>query len=65
MSGLLIAVTISIDRGLLLAKKPLYQGFLVVKLKSSLLMLYCRHHGLINRYGISVSQMATNIFRFL
>jgi hypothetical protein len=37
MSGLLVEMTIAIDRGLLLAKKPLNQGFLVVKLKSSLL----------------------------
>ena len=61
MSGLLVAITISIDRGLLLAKKPLNQGFLVVKLKSSL--NYSRHHDLVNGYGISVSQMATNMFR--
>jgi hypothetical protein len=49
---------ISIDRALLLTKKPLYQGFLVFKFKSSL--NYNRHHELVNRYGICVSQMATN-----
>jgi hypothetical protein len=37
MSGLLVEMTISIDRGLLRTKKPLNQGCLVVKLKSSLL----------------------------
>jgi len=42
----------------------LNQGFLLVKLKSSLLKLYSRHHDLINRYGKSVSQMATDMFHF-
>jgi hypothetical protein len=36
MSGFFVAITISIDRALLLTKKPLYQGFLVDELKSSL-----------------------------
>jgi hypothetical protein len=35
----------------------LNQGFLLVKLKSSL--FYGRHHDLVDRYGISVSQMTT------
>jgi len=39
---------------LLLIEKLLNQ---VVKLNSSLRKLYCRHHVLINRYDISVSQM--------
>ena len=33
--------------------KPLNQGFLVVKLKSSLRKFYGRHHDLVDRYGIN------------
>jgi hypothetical protein len=33
------------------------RGFLVVELKSPLLKFYGCHHGLVNRYGISLSQM--------
>jgi hypothetical protein len=49
------------DRGLLLIRKLLNQGFLLVKLKSWLRKIYGRHHGLVDRYGISVSQMTTNM----
>ena len=42
-----------LDRGLLLARN---QGFLLVKLK-----LYGRNHDLVDRYGISVSQMTTDM----
>ena len=52
----------SLDRGLLLTRKLLNQGFLLVKLKSSLRIIYGRHHDLVDRYGISVSQMTTDIF---
>jgi hypothetical protein len=45
-----------LDRELLLTRKLLNQGFLLVKLKSSLRKLYGRHHDLVDRYGISVSQ---------
>jgi hypothetical protein len=45
------------DRELLLTKKLLNQGFLLVKLKLSLRLFYGRH-----RYGISVSQMTTDMF---
>ena len=38
------------DRGLLLTRKLLNQGFLLVKLKSSLRKFYGRHYDLINRY---------------
>ena len=38
------------------------QGFLLVKLKSSLRKFYGRNHDLIDRYGISVSQMTTDMF---
>jgi hypothetical protein len=51
-----------LDRGLLLTRKPLNQGFLLVKLRSSLRKCYGRHHDLVDRYGISVSQMTTDMF---
>ena len=51
-----------LDRGLLLTRKLLNQGFLLVKLKSSLRKFYSRHHDLVDRYGISVSQMTTDMF---
>jgi hypothetical protein len=44
-----------LDRGLLLTKKLLYQGFLLVKLNSSVPKCYGRHHDLVDRYGKSVS----------
>ena len=50
------------DRGLLLTRKLLNQGFLLVKLKSSLQKCYGRHHDLVDRNGISVSQMTTDMF---
>ena len=50
------------DRGLLLTRKPLNQVFIEVKLKSSLRKFYGRHHDLVIRYVISVSQMLTDIF---
>jgi hypothetical protein len=50
------------DRGLLITMKRLNQGFLLVKLKSSFQKCYGRHHDLVNRYGIYVSQMTTNMF---
>jgi hypothetical protein len=51
-----------LDRGLLLTRKLLNQGFLLVKLQSSLRKCYGRHHDLVDRYAISVSQMTTNMF---
>ena len=51
-----------LDRGLLLTKKLLNQGFLLVKLKSSLRKFHGRHHDLIDRHGLSVSQMKTVMF---
>ena len=50
------------DRGLLLTRKLLNQGFLFVMLKSSLRKFYGRHHDLVDRYRISVSQMTTDMF---
>jgi hypothetical protein len=51
-----------LDRGMLLTRKLLNQGFILVKLKSSLRKLYGRHHELVDRYGISVSQITTDMF---
>jgi len=48
---------------LLLTRKLLDQGFLEVKLKSSFQMFCGRHHDLVIRYGISVSQMNADMFR--
>ena len=52
-----------LDRGLLLTRKLLNQGFLVVKLKSSFRKIYGRNHELINWYEISVLKMITDMFR--
>ena len=51
-----------IDRGMLLTKKLLNQALLVVKIKSPLRKFYGRRHDLVNRYGIFVSQMTTDMF---
>ena len=51
-----------LDRGLLQTRKLLSQGFLLIKLKSSLRKFYGLHHDLIDRYGISMSQMTTDMF---
>ena len=52
-----------LHKGLLLTRKLLRQGLLVVKLKSSLRNNECRHHELVNRCGLSVSQMIMKMFR--
>ena len=39
----------------------LNQGFLVAKLTSSLLKLYCRHNDLVYRYWASGTQMTTDM----
>jgi len=51
-----------LERGLLLTRKILIQGFLLVKLKSSLRTFYGRNHDLVDLYGISVSHMTTDMF---
>jgi len=51
----------SFDWRLLLTRKLLNQGFLVVKLKSLLRKSYGRHNDLVSRYRVSVSQMTTEI----
>jgi hypothetical protein len=53
-----------LDKGLQLTRKLLEQGFLVVKLKSLLRKFYVRHHDMVNRYRVSVSQITTDMFRF-
>ena len=50
-----------IDKGLLLTSKLLNQGLFLVKVTSSLRKFYGRHHDLVDRYGISVSQMTTDM----
>jgi hypothetical protein len=40
----------------------LNQGLLLAKLKSSLQKFYGHHYDLVDRYGISVSQMTTDMF---
>jgi hypothetical protein len=51
-----------LDRRMLITMKLLNQGFLLGKLESSL-RFYGSHHDLVGRYGISVSQMTTDMFR--
>ena len=51
-----------LDRALLLTRKLLNQGFLLVKLKSSHRKFYGRHHDLVDRFGIAVSQLTTDMF---
>ena len=50
------------DRVLLLTRKLLNQGFFLAKLESSLRKFYCCHHDLVDRYGIYVPQMITDMF---
>ena len=51
-----------LDRSLLLTRKLLNQEFQMVKLKSSLRKVYGRHHELVDHYGITVSQMISDMF---
>jgi hypothetical protein len=51
-----------LDRGLILTRKLLNQEFLLVNLKSSLRKFYGRNHDFADRYGISVSQLTTDLF---
>ena len=51
-----------LDRALLLTRKLLNQGFLMVKLKSALRKFYGRHHELVDRYEVAVSKMASDLF---
>jgi hypothetical protein len=40
------------------------QGYVAHNLKSSLQKFYYHHHGLVDRYEISISQMTMNLLRF-
>jgi hypothetical protein len=60
---LVVPIMDFLDIGLLLTETLLNQGFLLVKWKSSLRKFYGRHHDLIDRYGISVSQVTKNMFQ--
>jgi len=51
-----------VNRGSPLTRGLLNKGFLLTKLKSLLRKFYGRHHGLVDRYGISVLQMTTDMF---
>jgi hypothetical protein len=53
-----------LGRGLLLTRRLRKQGFLLIKLRSSLQISYGRQHDLVDRNGISVSQMTTDMFHF-
>ena len=48
-------------RGLQLTRKLHIRGFIGVKLKSSFRKVCCCHHNVINRHGISVSQMTRDV----
>ena len=43
-------------------KEATEPSFLLVKLKSSHRKFYGRHHDLVDRYGIPVSQLTTDMF---
>ena len=51
-----------LNRGLLLTRKILKLGLLLVKLKSSLLKFYGHHYDFVDRYGIFVAQKTTDMF---
>ena len=51
-----------IDGGLLLTRKLLNQGFLLIKQKSSFRRFNDDHHDLVDRYEVCVSQMTTDMF---
>ena len=48
---------------MLLTRKLLIQEFLMVKFKSFFRKFYGRHHEWVDRYGITVSQMISDMFR--
>ena len=39
-------------------------GYVALRLKSSLQSFYCGHHNLVDRYGISISQMTMDHLLF-
>ena len=52
------------DRAQLLTQMLLKQGYVALRLKSSLQSFYCGHHNLVDRYGISISQMTMDLLLF-
>ena len=58
---LVVPIRISLTEGCCLTRKLLNQGFLLVTLKSSLRKFYSHDHNLVDRYGISVSQMTKDM----
>ena len=54
-----------LDRGLLLTRRLINQGFILVKSNSSIQKFYGRHHDLINRYGMPVSEMTAYMSHLL
>jgi hypothetical protein len=53
-----------LGRWLLLTRRLRKQRFLLIKFRSSLQIFYGRQLDLVDRYGISVSQMTTDMFHF-
>ena len=51
-----------IDAAIILPVELINSEFCFVKLTSSLRKLYGRHHDIVDRYGVSVSQMTTDMF---
>jgi hypothetical protein len=51
-----------LHRGMLLIRRLLNRGSLLSKLKPSFRKFYGRHHDLIDRYGIYMSQITTDLF---
>ena len=45
-----------------LTNKLLEQGYVATRLKSSLQKFYGHHHELVDRYGVSISTMKTDLF---
>lgn len=45
-----------------LTNRLLEQGYVATRLKSSLQKFYGRHHELVDRYGVSISTMKTDLF---
>jgi hypothetical protein len=52
-----------LDRGMLLTRMLLNQGFLVVKLNSLLQKFYSHYHDLVSCYGLNIC--ATNDYRYV
>ena len=51
-----------IHRALLLTEKLTEQGYVATRLRSSLQKFYGRHHELVDKYGVTISAMRTDLF---